>query len=353
MTTVGEATQLNNAVYSASVVGGSPVQGAIPGGGLPGGWALAQVVDHDATGGVFAAVYVNSASNQVFVAIRGTASTADLITDLGVIAQVLPTSQISDASSILSSVISNPSYSADNVALGGQSLGGEIVNYVGANPTFSNIPVLAEDAPNQLSSSIATTPNVLNITAQGDWVGNFGAPYANTVTVDIGAAPGMLFGIPTQLGGQGTHNPLLMANVINAQDSTLAGTNLTPTYAATISTSAIDAPNVSSITIGSQIGNNVSADLSQNSDGVYAATTTTTDSSGTITETTTSENSGSSTHTVDTVVVNTTTGSATESILIRAPCRLGAARFLILAGRIRLVMISWEHLVPCWRRYPA
>jgi predicted Zn-dependent protease len=321
MTTVTEAMQLNAAVYHITFTNGVGQQS---GGTLPPGWSYVQgsAVDNvsNGSGGVVAATYVNNANSEIYVAIQGTQPGFDYLTDLGIGLQIPPTSQINAAASYLSNEMTIAAAEGYSISAGGHSLAGMIVNYLGAQQAFSQVPFVAEDAPNLLSSDISTTANVININANNDIIGHTGQEYGNSIDVDVSPAPGFfgipgLFTIPTQFGPQGTHSSSLIASTVQSQDSTLAQTVLTPTMGATINASAIDAPNVTSITLGSQPTHSPVTDSgTQNADGSYTESATTTDVNGNVTVTTTTLNANGTINNTDVVSINITTGVASETI---------------------------------------
>jgi hypothetical protein len=310
--------QLNAAVYGITFSNGV---GSQTSGTLPSGWKYqaGSAVNNvsNGSGGVVAATYVNTANSEMYVAIQGTQPGLDYLTDLGIAAQIVPQSQIANAASYLSSAMATASSEGYSIAAGGHSLGGMIVNYVGANPQFIGIPILAEDAPNVISSTIVTTPNVLNITESSDIVGNTGQSYANTILINAAPAPGYfgipgIFTIPTQLGTQGTHSTSLLNTAVISGNPTLAQTQLTPNLAASLSATSIDAPNVTSIELGSQ-NTKVSDNSAQNAAGSYTETSNTTNSNGNVVVTTNYVSSSGLLVGQDVVTTNATTGAATDT----------------------------------------
>ena len=173
-------------------------------GSVPPGWSLYGFIDNTGAGGDAAAIFMNSSTSppSLFIAGRGTDTLNDVMPDVAVGLGRIPASRIADAERILQNL--HRDFPECDICAGGHSLDAEVWARVSENQEKNHgihLSVLALDAPNTFRGS-AYDRSVLEIGAQYDWVGHYGAGYSNSVTLDTAVRGGMLH----QFGKHGTHS---------------------------------------------------------------------------------------------------------------------------------------------------
>jgi Protein of unknown function (DUF2974) len=197
--TIGQGATFNQ--YAYSIVGlnadGQPVNANGGEVALPTGWTALQPYT-DPASGLTAVTFVNSDTDSVYVAFRGTQTMQDVLeSDSYILAGQPPLAANDVALTYFQSV--QALYPDATVETGGHSLGGEEAAYVSSQ---LGVPALVENAPD--TSGTINGPysdaDILQINETWDIVGHVGPSFDNSVTIDTGASAF------AQAGAAGTHS---------------------------------------------------------------------------------------------------------------------------------------------------